>query len=122
MLILLEEFPGIVIFATNSSNFDQTFESRILKHIKFSLPNEEARIQIIQKTIPPRLPLACSFTDTELTELSQILDGLSGREIKRRYSGVPLSKASAEGSNAVSDLMISIWPLKESGGIEKAGK
>ena len=102
MLILLEEFPGIVIFATNLvSNFDQAFESRILKHIKFSLPNEEARIQIIQKTIPPRLPLACSFTDTELTELSQILDGLSGREIKGAIQECLLSKASTEGSNAI---------------------
>lgn len=102
MLILLEEFPGIIIFATNLvSNFDQAFESRILKHIKFSLPNEEARIQIIQKTIPPRLPLACAFTDAELTELSQMLDGLSGREIKGAIQECLLSKAFAEGSNAI---------------------
>ncbi|MGC8140941.1 AAA family ATPase, partial [Salmonella enterica] len=33
MLILLEEFKGIVIFATNLvTNFDTAFESRILKH------------------------------------------------------------------------------------------
>lgn len=42
MLILLEEHSGVVIFATNLvSNFDKAFQSRILKHIKFDLPNEE---------------------------------------------------------------------------------
>ena len=57
MLILLEEFEGVVIFATNLvSNFDQAFESRILKHIKFALPNEEARAVIINKMIPEHLP------------------------------------------------------------------
>ena len=40
MLILLEEFEGVVLFATNLvTNFDKAFESRILDHIKLELPN-----------------------------------------------------------------------------------
>ena len=36
MLILLESFNGVVIFATNlHENYDSAFESRILRHIKF---------------------------------------------------------------------------------------
>lgn len=51
MLILLEEHNGVVLFATNLvSNFDPAFNSRIQKHIKFELPNKEARIEIIKKT------------------------------------------------------------------------
>ena len=102
MLILLEEFSGIVIFATNLvSNFDQAFESRILKHIKFSLPNEDARIAILKKMIPKELPLNHEFSEIELRNLSVILEGLSGREIKGAILECLLSKATKEGKQAV---------------------
>ena len=53
MLILLEEFEGVVLFATNLvTNFDKAFESRILDHIKLELPNKEARAAIIDKMLP----------------------------------------------------------------------
>ena len=59
MLILLEEFSGIVLFATNLvTNFDKAFESRILKHIKFELPDENARMHIIEKKLPTQIPFA----------------------------------------------------------------
>ena len=36
MLILLEDFEGVVVFATNlADNYDKAFESRICKHISF---------------------------------------------------------------------------------------
>ena len=71
MLILLEEFTGVVIFATNLvSNFDHAFESRILKHIKFELPNEDARIEIIKKMIPSKLPIASDISDDEFPDFS----------------------------------------------------
>jgi len=102
MLILLEEFSGVVIFATNLvSNFDQAFESRILKHIHFPLPNEDARIAIIKKTIPRRLPLEGSLTEQHLREISSLCEGFSGREIKGAIQECLLSKASEEGQNAV---------------------
>lgn len=99
MLILLEEFNGLVIFATNLiANFDSAFESRILKHLKFELPNEEARMSIIKKMIPTKLPLERSLEENELRELSRILDGLSGREIKNAILETLLSKASDDQS------------------------
>ncbi|MCR5545453.1 MAG: AAA family ATPase [Lachnospiraceae bacterium] len=101
MLILLEEFPGIVIFATNLvSNFDQAFESRILKHIKFSLPNQEARIMIIKKTLPPRLPFESTLTDEDFNMLSKTLEGLSGREIKGAILECMLNKVSLYGESS----------------------
>lgn len=94
MLILLEEFPGVVLFATNLvTNFDRAFESRILKHIRFELPNQEARAAIIKKMLPSRLPVNQPFTDEEIFEAAALIDGLSGREIKNAILDLLLSKA-----------------------------
>lgn len=94
MLILLEEFEGVVLFATNLvTNFDPAFESRILKHIRFELPNQEARAAIIKKMIPSRLPIEVPFTDEQYMEASSLIDGFSGREIKGAILDMILSKA-----------------------------
>lgn len=94
MLIQLEEFSGVVLFATNLvTNFDPAFESRILKHIRFELPNQEARVLIIKKMIPPQLPLSAPLTEEEYNELSASIDGFSGREIKGAVLDLLLSKA-----------------------------
>lgn len=94
MLIQLEEFSGVVLFATNLvTNFDPAFESRILKHIRFELPNLEARAAIIKKMIPSRLPVNKQFTDEEYLEASKLIDGFSGREIKGAILDLILSKA-----------------------------
>lgn len=102
MLILLEEHSGVVIFATNLvSNFDKAFQSRILKHIKFDLPNEEARIAIIRKMTPSKLPLAGPLADSELKELGEMTEGFSGREIKNAILDTLLAKASENKENAI---------------------
>lgn len=94
MLILLEEFSGVVLFATNLvTNFDPAFESRILKHIRFELPNLEARAAIIKKMIPTKLPVLSPFTDEEYLEGSKLIEGFSGREIKGAILDMLLSKA-----------------------------
>lgn len=94
MLILLENFSGVVIFATNLvTNFDPAFESRILKHIRFELPNLEARAAIIKKMIPSRLPVTAPFDDEQYLEASKLIEGFSGREIKGAILDLLLSKA-----------------------------
>ena len=94
MLILLKEFSGVVLFATNLvTNFDPAFESRILKHIRFELPNLEARAAIIKKMIPTKLPVLSPFTDEEYLEGSKLIEGFSGREIKGAILDMLLSKA-----------------------------
>lgn len=97
MLILLEEFPGIVVFATNLvTNFDKAFESRILKHIRFDLPCLEARVDIIKKMLPSKLPLEAPFTEEQLLKAAEITEGFSGREIKGAILDLLLSKANIE--------------------------
>lgn len=83
MLILLEEFEGVVLFATNLvKNYDKAFESRILKHINFELPNRKNRRDIISQMIPTVAPLQVACRDTLYDKLSSISKGFSGREIK----------------------------------------
>ena len=102
MLILLEEFEGVVLFATNLvTNFDKAFESRILDHIKLELPNKEARAAIIDKMLPSKLPLDHRFTQDELLEASDLIDGFAGREIKNAILTMLLDKASLGLENPV---------------------
>ena len=43
----LDEFPGVVVFATNlAANFDPAFERRIRNHILFAMPGAEERERI----------------------------------------------------------------------------
>ena len=90
MLMILEEFEGTVFFATNlHENYDRAFESRILKHIEFLLPDLECRKRIIQKKLPANAPyseevrtLEGTFDEALLTKLAESIDGFAGREIK----------------------------------------
>ena len=84
MLILLEDFEGVVVFATNlADNYDKAFESRILKHIHFDLPTLENREAIISITIPSKVPFSKEVNREELCKkLAEISEGFSGREIK----------------------------------------
>ncbi len=94
MLILLEEYEGIVLFATNLvSNFDNAFESRFIDSIEIPMPNIEARAEIIKGMIPKRLPLVSSFTDEQYMEASGLIEGIAGREIKNAILKMLLNKA-----------------------------
>jgi len=112
MLIQLEQFPGVVLFATNLvTNFDHAFESRILKHIQFELPNREARVSIIRKMIPSRLPME-TLTDDQLMEASALIDGFSGREIKSAILELLLSKAGSEHPSFIFEDLCQVFTKK----------
>ncbi len=117
MLILLEEFEGVVLFATNLvTNFDKAFESRILDHIKLELPNREARAAIINKMLPSRLPMEHRPTQEELLEASDLVDGFSGREIKGAILTMLLDKAGREEEAPIftlDDLKVALAKKKE---------
>lgn len=78
LLICLEQFRGVVIFATNLiKNYDKAFETRV-SHIYFPLPDEKGRKEIWSKHLPPQLPLA---HDVSLEDLARI-EEICGRDIK----------------------------------------
>ncbi|MCK5726492.1 MAG: ATP-binding protein [Thiotrichaceae bacterium] len=83
MLILLEGYNGIIIFATNLiENYDKAFESRIFKHIKFDLPSKTQRIALIKKLTPTKLPFEKEITSKQFISLADLSEGFSGRNIK----------------------------------------
>ncbi len=82
LLIELERFDGIVVFATNfAKNYDNAFVSRIRYHIEFKLPDLEGRKLLWQRLLVPGVPLA-EDRDSIIERCAIASDGLSGREIR----------------------------------------
>lgn len=82
LLIELERFEGIAVFATNfANNYDEAFRSRIGYHVEFTLPDHAARQQLWRKFLVADIPLA-DARDTLLDAASGLSEGLAGREIR----------------------------------------
>ncbi len=82
LLIELERYEGIVVFATNfAGNYDEAFRSRIGYHIEFNLPDLAAREQLWSRFLVEQIPLG-SPRDLLLSEAAMQSEGLSGREIR----------------------------------------
>jgi SpoVK/Ycf46/Vps4 family AAA+-type ATPase len=82
LLIELERFEGVVVFATNfAKNYDSAFVSRIRYHIEFKLPDLFARKQLWQRMLVPGVPLA-ENRDSLIDRCAAESEGLSGREIR----------------------------------------
>ena len=80
MLLELDNFSGITIFATNfASNYDSAFVRRILGHIEMPLPDKKSREMLFEKLIPSKLPIHLSKDDWECIIIET--EGLSGGDI-----------------------------------------
>lgn len=110
LLIELEKFDGIVIFATNfAKNYDSAFRSRISHHIRFELPDYDARLKIWDKMLVEQIPLA-DDRQLLLEEISKNSDGFSGREIRTAMRLV-LPKVLLEAEKNHTDPKVSIRSL-----------
>jgi SpoVK/Ycf46/Vps4 family AAA+-type ATPase len=79
MLMELQSFQGVVLFATNLiRNYDPAFRRRILDHIEFPLPNAKACARILDSHTPKNIPGRAGLDFARLGELS---DSLSGGEL-----------------------------------------
>lgn len=108
MFQLLEDFDGVVIFATNLvTDFDKAFKSRILSFVEFSLPDAPTRAKLIQTMIPSKLPLDEPLSYNYLQPLANASEGFSGREIRKAML-TALSEGALNGITAFSldDLLI----------------
>ena len=77
LLTLLNDYEGMVIFATNFiSNYDAAFMRRIQYHVKFDLPNAELRRKLWKMYIPAEMPVKL-----DINEISDKFDGVSGSDI-----------------------------------------
>lgn len=82
LLMELERFDGVVIFATNfAKNYDHAFVSRIRYHIEFQLPDLDCRKQLWQRFLVPGVPLE-EERNLIIERCAEKSHGLSGREIR----------------------------------------
>ncbi len=92
LLISLERFKGVVIFATNLVvNYDRAFLSRLI-NIEFPMPDAKARMEIWNKHIQGdgiHIPLASDVNVIELAENYEFC----GRDIKNAVKNACVSAA-----------------------------
>ena len=79
LFICLQEFRGVVIFATNLvENYDKAFETRV-RYLHFPLPGEHCRREIWRRHLVPQLPLA---ENVSIDQLAAYADDICGRDIR----------------------------------------
>src|SRR5688572_12450206 len=80
MLLELDHFSGVTVFATNlASNYDTAFIRRILGHIEMPLPDADSRSRLWQYHLPERLPVQLNADDRARLVLET--EGLAGADI-----------------------------------------
>ncbi len=112
LLIELEKFNGIAIFATNfAKNYDEAFRSRISHHIHFDLPDLEARKNLWSKMLVEQIPLLEERSEF-INWAAELSEGFSGREI-RTCMRLVLPKALLEAEQAQEEPKLKLEQLKE---------
>jgi len=72
MMIELDKFQGVIVFATNlQKNYDDAFVRRIAAHVRFSLPDKELRIRLWEMYMPITLPRSSDVSLEKLADLSE---------------------------------------------------
>jgi SpoVK/Ycf46/Vps4 family AAA+-type ATPase len=80
MLLELDRFAGVAVFATNlAANYDTAFIRRILGHVALPLPDAEGRRRLWQRHLPARMPVQLDARAWE--RLVAETDGLAGGDI-----------------------------------------
>ncbi|WP_350643171.1 ATP-binding protein [Psychrobacter sp. HY3-MNA-CIBAN-0198] len=107
MLIELEKFDGVVIFATNfAKNYDEAFRSRITYHVEFILPDLDTRKKLWSRMLVSKIPLA-DERDSLINQCAELSDGFSGREI-RTCMRLALPKALMQSGVSIEEAMLSV--------------
>ena len=89
MMKHLEDFNGLVIFATNlTENTDEAFKTRITCSVEFKVPDEKSRAKIISYMMPQNVPLVCQFSDDDYLKIAKSCDGFVGRDIRNAVKSV----------------------------------
>lgn len=112
LLIELEKFDGIVIFATNfAKNYDEAFRSRISHHVLFELPDEECRKALWSKMLVNEIPLH-EEREEFINVTAELSEGFSGREI-RTCMRLSLPKAILDAEKNKQQAILKLEHLKD---------
>ena len=91
LLMALDSFEGVVVFATNlPDSYDAAIDSRLF-HVDFPLPDAAALEQIWRAHLPEPLPLG---PDVSVPELAAVA-GVAGRDVQRAVISAALATARA---------------------------
>lgn len=81
LLKILDDYEGIIFFTTNFiQNFDSAFIRRILSHIKFEMPNRQARYLLWNHYLLQTIP--CDNRNEIIEKISNIED-ITGSDISK---------------------------------------
>lgn len=101
ILICLEKFKGVVIFATNLvTNYDRAFESRV-RSVEFKLPDEKCRKKLWALHLPTSFPQDETVVYDEVARI----DDICGREIRNAVQNVAERMADKGISFATLDML-----------------
>lgn len=79
LLKILDDYDGIIFFTTNFiQNFDSAFMRRIFGHVKFDMPNKEARYSLWNHYLLDTIP--CEDREAIIESISEI-EGVTGADI-----------------------------------------
>lgn len=88
MLIQLEKYTGIVIFATNlTCNYDKAFKTRFLAEIEFKMPDQTTLAKIFKANLPKKLLNNPELWENEIDDnsfekMGEMAVGVSGRDVR----------------------------------------
>lgn len=113
MLLQLDNFDGVVLFATNlPENFDRAFVRRILAHIEFVLPDLDCRKNLWNYLLPNELPRHSSIDISWLAEESEGLSGGDIRNVVILAAGKAVSRPADECQVLKSDIYDAILQVR----------
>ena len=82
LLMELERFEGIVVFATNfAENYDKAFENRITHHVRFDLPDLPGRTALWDKHLVGGIPVA-EAREILVRRAAEQTEGMVGRDVR----------------------------------------
>ena len=77
LLQRIEDFPGVVILASNlKENIDDAFTRRFQSMVEFRIPNAEERFKLWQQSFSAKLPLDSSIDLREIAEKYALAGGV----------------------------------------------
>lgn len=113
MLLELDKFEGVVIFATNlASNYDGAFVRRIVAHIEFELPDETCLVKLWQYLLPEEVPRANDITSEWLAQESLGLAGGDILNVVKLAASQAVTRNGNEGLVMQSDIRSAIAQIK----------
>jgi hypothetical protein len=102
LLMLLDGFDGLIIFASNlPHSYDVAIESRLL-HVDFPMPDRKARLAIWRDHLRTPLPLDPAISPERLADV----EGITGRDIKMAVIAAAVGAARRDLSRIPLDLLL----------------